>query len=136
MQRIPVLLFLVALAPACASTEQAVSSNPSHAALAKSQFERIKTLAGDWSGPAPADMPGGPMEVRYRVTSGGNTVEETIMPGTNHEMVTMYYLDGDKLALTHYCVVGNQPHMVAASEGSTVGSAATIRFEYAGASNM
>jgi hypothetical protein len=136
MQRIPVLLFLVALAPACASTEQAESSNPAHAELAKSRFERIKSLAGDWSGAAPADMPAGPMEVRYRVTSGGNTVEETIMPGTDHEMVTMYYLDAGKLVLTHYCVVGNQPHMVASDEATSTGGSETIRFEYAGASNM
>jgi hypothetical protein len=136
MSRSIVIPLLLVLAPACATTEQAASPNPSHAALAKSQFERIKSLAGDWSGPGASEMPGGPMEVRYRITSGGNTVEETIMPGTDHEMVTMYYLDGGKLALTHYCVLGNQPHMVASGEGSTTGDAATIRFEYAGASNM
>jgi hypothetical protein len=136
MQRIPVLALFVALAPACASTEQAVSSNPSHLAVAKSRFERIKSLEGDWTGAAPAEMKGGPMEVRYRITAGGNAVEETLMPGTDHEMVTMYYLDGDKVALTHYCVAGNQPHMLASGEVPTGGSVETIRFEFAGASNM
>jgi hypothetical protein len=136
MQRMPLLALFVALVPACASTEQAVSSNPSHMELAKSRFEHIKSLAGDWSGPGPAEMQGGQMEVHYRVTAGGNAVEETLMPGTDHEMVTMYHLDGDKLVLTHYCVAGNQPHMVASNEGSTNGAVDTIRFEFAGASNM
>lgn len=136
MQRFPLLAFVVALAPACVSTEQAVSSNPSHMAVAKSRFERIKSLEGDWTGAAPAEMKGGPMEVRYRITGGGSVVEETIMPGTDHEMVTMYHLDGDKVVLTHYCVIGNQPHMVASSEGASGGNVETIRFEFAGASNM
>jgi len=51
-------------------------------------------------------------------------------------MVTMYHLDGDRLMLEHYCVAGNQPRMVAASEGATGGSIETIRFEFAGASNL
>jgi hypothetical protein len=105
-------------------------------AVAKSRFERIKSLEGEWTGAAPAEMQGGSLEVRYRVTAGGNAVEETIMPGSNHEMVTMYHLDGDKLVLTHYCVAGNEPHMVAASEGSAGANVETIRFEFAGGSNL
>jgi hypothetical protein len=135
MQR-SILISLFLLAPACASVDQALSPHPSSVEVAKSRFERIKSLAGDWTGTAPAEMQGVPMDVHYRVTAGGNAVEETIMPGSDHEMVTMYHLDGDKLALTHYCVIGNQPHMVAASEGATGGEIETIRFEFAGASNM
>src|SRR5258706_16398214 len=117
MNRITALSLLLTLAPACAAVDQALSPHSSSAEVAKSRFERIKSLAGDWTGTPPAEMKGAPMDVRYRVTAGGNAVEETIMPGSDHEMVTMYHLDGDKLELTHYCVIGNQPHMIAASDG-------------------
>jgi hypothetical protein len=75
-------------------------------------FEKIKSLAGDWE-VTPVD---GKQEVHsgtvsYKVTSGGSAVQETLMAGTPHEMVTMYFLDGDDLALTHYCVLHNRPHM-------------------------
>jgi hypothetical protein len=32
-------------------------------------------------------------------------------PGSEHEMVTVIHPDGDALLLTHYCMLGNQPHM-------------------------
>mgnify|MGYP003352508404 CR=1 FL=1 len=35
------------------------------------------------------------------VTAAGSAVVETIAPGTPHEMVTVYHLDGDKLADTY-----------------------------------
>ena len=35
------------------------------------------------------------------------------MPGTSEEMVTIYYLDGPSLVMTHYCALGNQPHLKA-----------------------
>ena len=131
MQRIAVLSFLLAFLPAC-SALQSASTKRSDAEVAQARFERLKSLAGEWTGPGPEEMHGAPMEVRYRVTAAGNAVEETLMPGSDHEMVTMYHLDGGKLMLTHYCAVGNQPRMVAAADGNLE----TIHFEFAGASNL
>jgi hypothetical protein len=76
------------------------------------EFERMKTLLGTWQGKA--DMGQGPidMTVRYRLLAGGTVLEERIFEGTPHEMITMYYDQGGKLALTHYCVMGNRPGMV------------------------
>ena len=48
-------------------------------------------------------------------------------------MVTTYYLDGDKLALTHYCGLGNQPHMLARKIDLNSGD---IDFDFAGAANL
>jgi hypothetical protein len=73
-------------------------------------FERLKKLVGAWQSET-AEM--GKVTVTYRLIAGGSTVMETIMPGTDHEMVTMYHLDGEDLVLTHYCVIGNQPRMKA-----------------------
>ena len=49
--------------------------------------------------------------VVYEVTSGGTAVSEKLMPGTSHEMISMYYVTGGKLGMTHYCAIGNQPQM-------------------------
>jgi hypothetical protein len=76
------------------------------------EFERMKTLVGTWKGTA--DMGQGPMEitVEYRLVSGGSAIEERIFEGTPHEMVTMYHDRKGKLALTHYCMLANQPGML------------------------
>jgi len=75
------------------------------------EFERLKTLVGTWTGKA--DMGGGPidMTVKYRLLAGGSVLEERVFEGTPHEMVTMYYDKDGKVALTHYCVMGNRPAM-------------------------
>lgn len=73
-------------------------------------LEKLKSLAGRWEGHVVTpDGPAGAVE--YRVTSGGNAVMEILFPGDPHEMVSMYYIDGDRLAVKHYCAMGNQPEM-------------------------
>ena len=52
----------------------------------------------------------------YRYDDRGKLVE-TIFPGSEHEMITVIHPDGDDLALTHYCMLGNQPQMKAAGKG-------------------
>jgi len=78
-------------------------------------LERLKSLEGDWSGPAVWDQDGkkGSVEfkVSYKVTAAGKTVVETMFPGTPGEMMTVYYVDGEDLVLVHYCTSGNQPRM-------------------------
>jgi hypothetical protein len=77
-----------------------------------SEFERMKSLVGTWKGKA--DMGQGMMEftVEYRLISGGSAVEERIFAGTPKEMLTIYHDRKGKLALTHYCMLGNQPGMM------------------------
>src|ERR1043165_233836 len=75
------------------------------------EFERMKTLVGTWQGKT--DMGHGPIEmtVQYRVLAAGSVLEERVFAGTPNEMVTMYYDKDGKLALTHYCMMGNRPAM-------------------------
>ncbi len=81
---------------------------PGQAALQpKDAFEKLKSFAGEWDAKM-ADSPE-PTKVNYRVTSGGNTVVETLFEGAPHEMVTMYFMEGKELRATHYCAMGNQP---------------------------
>ena len=95
---------------------------------AKTAFEALKKLEGSWEGASPE----GPVSVTYKVTAAGSAVAETLFPGTPHEMITMYFLDGDKLRLTHYCAAGNQPRMVLKNAKSP----AEMSFVFDGATNM
>lgn len=79
------------------------------------KFEAIKKLAGDWVENGKDGKPGDKVVSSFRVTASGTVVEETLFPGSDHEMVTMYHLDGADLVLTHYCTLGNQPKMRAES---------------------
>ncbi len=73
---------------------------------AERDFERLKSLAGDWRVEGQEPIPWS-----FRVTAAGHAVLETLFMGTDHEMISVYHMDGQGLALTHYCAIGNQPHM-------------------------
>ncbi len=63
------------------------------------------------------------MRVSLRVTSMGNALmHEMTGAGRPDDPITMLYLDGDRLMLTHYCDAGNRPRMVAktAPDGKSV----------------
>src|SRR5262249_5173537 len=99
-------------------------------------FELLKTLAGSWKGPARMvpehpDMGSNLVRVSLRVTSGGDALMHEMVPegrrddptSGDEDPVTMLYLEGDRLMLTHYCDVGkNRPRMVArpSPDGKTV----------------
>src|SRR5437868_5054306 len=94
-------------------------------------LERFAQLAGEWVGKG---MHGGKehdIRVIYKVTAGGSAVVETIDPGSDHEMVTVIHPDGDALLLTHYCMLGNQPHMKAMPKTGD----SKIAFEFVKATN-
>lgn len=92
---------------------------------AQKSFDKLKNLAGTWRGPVTMvpkqdQMDNTPVEVTLRVTSRGNAlVHEMKEAGTPDDPakydhpLTMLYLDGDRLYLTHYCDAGNRPRMVA-----------------------
>jgi len=95
-------------------------------------FERMKSLAGHWEGSMPDDAK---LTADIEVTSDGNAVLERfqmIEGGRPMNMITMYYLDGDTLKLTHYCHAGNQPTMAATYDAA----AGTLTFDFVGATNL
>ena len=102
---------------------------------AQKSFDKMKTLAGNWEGPVAIDPAGSgmdtdkPMHISLRVTSRGNALVHEMQeagavddPTKTDHPVTTFYLDNDKLLLTHYCDAGNRPRMVAKSspDGKTV----------------
>ena len=95
-------------------------------------FEKMKSLAGHWEGSTPDDVK---LTAEIEVTSDGNAVLERLQMiegGRPMNMITMYYLDGDTLKLTHYCHAGNQPTMAAAYDAA----AGTLTFDFVGATNL
>jgi len=94
-------------------------------------FEKLKSLEGSWKG---KDVSGKPVSISYKVVSSGSTVMETLDMGESEgAMVTMYHPDGDKLMMTHYCSMGNQPRMRA--QGLSKDGKA-ISFKFVDATNM
>jgi len=104
------LLFLATLT-FVASLAWAAPS-PSDAQVA---FARLKSLAGEWES---TTARGGKFHAHYEVISGGSAVLERFEGdemGPGNVMVTVYYLDGGRLLLQHYCMAHNQPRMQAQS---------------------
>jgi hypothetical protein len=102
------------------------------AAGATAPLDRFKALAGEWVAAEDNEMvKKGELVSRYVVSAGGTAVVETVFPGSPHEMVTVYYVDGSDLALTHYCMEGNQPRMRAKKADG-----ARVDFAFEGGANI
>jgi|SRR5277367_911950 len=95
-------------------------------------FEQLKSLTGHWeTGKSSADK----ATLDLEVTAGGTAVIERANitdKGKTVEMITLYYLDGDQLKMTHYCMAGNQPTM----HGTYAPDTKTLTFDFDGASNL
>jgi len=95
---------------------------------AQKSFDKMKAMAGSWEGhvttfPQQGEIEGKLMKVSLRVTSMGNALmHEMTGGGRPDDPITMFYLDTDRLLLTHYCDAGNRPRMVgkASPDGKTV----------------
>jgi len=97
-----------------------------------SRLDIIKKLSGAWVEVGEDGKPTDKVVSTYHVTAGGSAVEETLFGGTDHEMITLYNMDGDDLVLTHYCVAGNQPRMRAEKQADRN----KLVFKCAGGTNM
>jgi hypothetical protein len=108
-----------------------VSARAAPAVDPEAAFERLKALAGDWEGSV--TKPDGPKaRVEFRLAGNASAVVERLFPGTDHEMVSIYHMDGGDLVLTHYCAMANQPHMKLV-EGGAEGD---LVFDFAGGANI
>ena len=94
------------------------------------EFDKIKSLAGNWEGKSAG---GNPVHINYKLVSGGTAVMESILESAEAQMVTLYYLDGDHVMMTHYCMANNQPRMRADASTSTTSD---IRFTFVDATNL
>lgn len=109
------------------------AANASSTSDATAAFAQLKSLAGQWESKAPD---GSKSRLKYEVVSGGSAVAEHFESdalGAANAMVTVYYLDGDHLRLTHYCMAKNQPRMQAESFDKSSGE---LRFAFLDATNL
>ena len=95
-------------------------------------LDRIKKLAGTWVMADDKGQPTDKVVSVFKVTANGSAVQETLFPGSDHEMVTVYHADGPDIVLTHYCALGNQPHL----KLDTKGPANVLAFRFTNGSNM
>jgi hypothetical protein len=126
------MLCVATLALSQSETHKPEGKNPdAQQASAQQAFARLKTLAGNWKGHAAMGPDSAPVRVSIRVTSGGSALMHEMVPEGrsddpsigDDDPITMIYIDGDRLILTHYCDSGkNRPRMVGklSPDGKTV----------------
>jgi hypothetical protein len=96
---------------------------------AQKSFDQLKSLAGSWEGKS---SEGEPVQVSFRMTAGGSALMSEIV-GHGEDMISMINFDGpNRLLLTHYCAVGNQPRMQATASPD----GKTITFNFVDATNL
>jgi hypothetical protein len=99
---------------------------------AQMSFDTMKTLAGSWEGPVTTspqavEVEGKPAQILLRVTSRGNALmHDLTIAGIPDNPITMFYLDSDRMLLTHYCDAGNRPRMT----GKMSPDGKTVEFEF------
>ena len=108
-------------------TEAASPASAAETEMAERQFEKIKSLVGDWYltggnqlGKELEPDPEVPF-LTYATSAAGNCVIKKLFAGQTKEMTTVYFFDNGQLSMHHYCSLGNQPSMVAVpAEGDEI----------------
>jgi hypothetical protein len=100
------------------------------AAARAAGLDQFKALAGEWTGRM---EDGKPVSCSYATTAAGSCVMETLHTPDHGDMVTMYFMDGSRLTMDHYCSVGNQPRMRAEPSAAQAG---VVNFKFVSATNL
>jgi hypothetical protein len=93
-------------------------------------FKKVQSLAGEWEG---KDSHGMAAKTSFKVLASGTAVMETLSPSGMEEMVTLYSMDGDGIALVHYCPTNNQPRMRVVPDSDEIKE---LSFDFEGAGNL
>jgi hypothetical protein len=109
----------------------AATADPAVSAAKGPDFETLKKLVGEWQVEA-ADKSEMNGTIKYQMTSGNSALLETMFPGTPQEMVDVYTRDKNQLVMTHYCAMGNQPHLRA----KPTQGANALKFDFVSAGNL
>jgi hypothetical protein len=93
-------------------------------------FKKLQGLAGEWEG---SDEKHQPVKTSFKPIVSNTAVMETLSPSGMEDMVTVYSLDRDGIALVHFCPTNNQPRMRAVPNTEEVKE---LAFDFQGASNL
>jgi len=124
-------LVIATLLVACLAV--AGDTNSDRASNAADAFARLKTLVGDWETDAATAKAQGNSHLTYELIAGGTALLERFSSEKMPTMLTVYYLDGNRLLLTHYCMAGNQPRMQARPFHPETGD---LEFQFLDATNL
>jgi hypothetical protein len=127
MKNVIRILIAVALLAGLAGSRQITAAGNSADA-----FAQLKTLVGHWEEQKAGENKS---TLDIELTAGGTTLLEKfrmVEQGKPIEMITMYYLDGGQVKLTHYCEAGNQPTM----RGTYAPETRTLTFDFESATNL
>jgi hypothetical protein len=113
---------------AAATAEASVPSTSAADAGAKSDFDRLLELTGEWEAVSPE---GKTARLVFEPISNSTAVLERLTIGTDG-MVSVYHRDGDSLRLTHYCGTDNQPRMRQVSSSAD----GELRFAFVDVTNL
>lgn len=95
---------------------------------AQKVLDRFKAMVGAWEGKSPNSQTS---LVKYQLVAGGTAVmSESHM--IDDDMTSMFYVDGNRLMMTHFCPSGNQPRMQATISHDLK----TVSFEFVDATNL
>ena len=108
----------------------AVAGGASAASHSAAAFKKLQALAGEWDG---TDDKHQPVKTNFKSIVSNTAVMETLSPTGMEDIVTVYSLDGDGIALVHFCPTNNQPRMRAIPDADEVKE---LAFDFQGASNL
>ena len=112
---------LMAAVPAFAADEPVAIGEVTMPAVENSAaFKQVEKKLGKWEGKMTQGATGAVIDVSYewRLTSGGNTITETLVED-GVEMLTTYSDDNGELVVKHYCALGTQPVFSVSSVSDT-----------------
>jgi len=91
-------------------------------------LDRFKAMVGAWEGRSSKSQTS---LVKYQLVAGGTAVmSESHM--IDDDMTSMFYVDGERLMMTHFCPSGNQPRM----QATILPDLKTVSFEFVDATNL
>jgi hypothetical protein len=113
-----VAILAIAAAPVLAGTHS------------EAAFKRLQSLAGEWEG---KDDHGMLVKTSFQVLASRTAVMETLSPTGMEEMVTLYSIDDDGIALVHFCPTNNQPRMRVVPQSDDIKE---LSFDFQSAGNL
>jgi hypothetical protein len=115
MKNLTKLVFLFSILSVLMISTSLISAMKEHHEMQvkmPADFEKMKSLLGEWEAVSTEDGKETKSLASYELTSNGTAIVEKIFKGMPYEMTTVYYAEGTRLGMTHYCALGNHPKMM------------------------
>jgi hypothetical protein len=108
----------------------AFSAHAAQSVAGGASMDSLKSLVGEWTA---LNAEGKPFTSSFRLISNGTALEETVNSANDKQMVSIYSADGPRVAMTHFCSMGNQPRLETPAERTHPNE---FVFSFVGATNL